>query len=226
MNAALEMVPGYGALPVVPPKYVPANDNDSYGAGLRGAAAVAREELASISDVKIGGKPTEHRTLYAWTGEGANTAVFFRSGQNTGAADGDNITLTTFAPLEQLLDPSTTSAPSALPMRLVILESPYAGNVEQNVEYARRCVRDSLMRGEAPIASHLLYTQPGILDDDVPAERAQGIDAGLAWRRVADASVVYVDFGISRGMQYGIEAAQKAGRPVEYRRLRDAGRVG
>jgi len=104
-------------------------------------------------------------------------------------------------------------------MRLVIVESPYAGDVERNVEYARRCVRDSLLRGEAPIASHLLYTQPGILDDDVAAERQHGIDAGLAWRAVAHASVVYTDLGISKGMEYGIAAAKAAGLPVEYRSL-------
>ena len=104
-------------------------------------------------------------------------------------------------------------------MKLVIVESPYAGDVEKNVEYARRCVRDSLLRGEAPIASHLLYTQPGILDDDIPAERQHGIDAGLAWRAVAQASVVYVDLGVSRGMEYGIAAAKDAGVPVEFRRL-------
>lgn len=103
--------------------------------------------------------------------------------------------------------------------RLVIIESPYAGNVEANTEYARKCVRDSLLRGEAPIASHLLYTQPGILDDDIPADRQAGIDAGLAWRMVADATVVYTDLGISKGMQYGIEAAKKAGITVEYRVL-------
>ena len=50
-------------------------------------------------------------------------------------------------------------------MKLVIIESPYAGDIEKNVAYARDCVRDSLMRGEAPYASHLLYTQPNILDD-------------------------------------------------------------
>lgn len=104
-------------------------------------------------------------------------------------------------------------------MRLVILESPYAGDVEKNVAYARRCVRDALLRGEAPIASHLLYTQPGILDDAVSSERQHGIDAGLAWRRVADASVVYCDLGISTGMEYGIAAAQEAGIPVEYRSI-------
>lgn len=104
-------------------------------------------------------------------------------------------------------------------MRLVILESPYAGDIERNVAYARRCVRDSLLKGESPVASHLLYTQPGILDDGVPAERQHGIDAGLAWRAVAQASVVYVDLGISKGMEYGIAAAKEAGLPIEYRSL-------
>lgn len=101
----------------------------------------------------------------------------------------------------------------------VILESPYAGDVEENVKYARSCIRDSLSRGEAPIASHLLYTQPGILDDNVPEERQWGIDAGLAWGKGADKTVVYTDRGISRGMQYGIAAAEKDGRPVEFRSI-------
>lgn len=104
-------------------------------------------------------------------------------------------------------------------MKLVIIESPYAGDVETNVAYARACVRDSLLRGEAPIASHLLYTQPGILDDDILDERQHGIDAGLAWRAVAQGCVVYTDRGISRGMEYGIAAATAAGLPVEYRTL-------
>ena len=105
-------------------------------------------------------------------------------------------------------------------MRLVIIESPYAGDVEANVEYARACVRDSLLRGEAPIASHLLYTQPGVLRDEVPEERRHGIDAGLAWRKVAEASVVYTDRGITSGMKYGIAAAEAAGIAVEYRSLK------
>lgn len=106
-------------------------------------------------------------------------------------------------------------------MRLVIVESPYAGDIERNVEYARECVRDSLARGEAPIASHLLYTQPGILRDEVPAERKWGIDAGLAWREVAEATVVYTDLGISKGMEYGIEAAINSGIDVEYRSIKN-----
>lgn len=108
-------------------------------------------------------------------------------------------------------------------MKLVILESPFAAataeGIQANIEYARACVKDSLLRGEAPIASHLLYTQPGILDDTVPEERKHGIDAGLAWRAVSHGSVVYVDRGVSTGMKYGIEAARSAGRTVEFRSL-------
>jgi hypothetical protein len=104
-------------------------------------------------------------------------------------------------------------------MRLVILESPFAGDEQANIDYARLCVRDSLMRGEAPIASHLLYTQPTILDDSVPKERQHGIDAGLAWVMAADATVVYTDRGISRGMANAIENANRKYRLIEYRSI-------
>jgi hypothetical protein len=80
-------------------------------------------------------------------------------------------------------------------MRRVILESPYNGDTDGNVTYARACVRDSLLCGEAPIASHLLYTQPGVLRDSVAGEREQGIAPGLAWGPVAEAMVVYIDRG-------------------------------
>lgn len=108
-------------------------------------------------------------------------------------------------------------------MELVILESPYAGDVGRNIEYGRAALRDSLLRGEAPIASHLLYTQPGVLNDDVPSERQHGIDAGLAWRHVSSKTVVYEDYGVSKGMQYGIEAAKAAGKSVEFRKILDTG---
>ena len=104
-------------------------------------------------------------------------------------------------------------------MRRVIVESPYAGDVEQNTEYARKCMHDCLMRGEAPFASHLLYTQPHVLDDLIPEQRNLGIEAGLAWGVVAEASVVYIDRGITSGMQKGIERANACGRLIEYRRL-------
>jgi hypothetical protein len=104
-------------------------------------------------------------------------------------------------------------------VRLVIIESPYAGDVARNLEYLRAAMRDCLARGEAPYASHALYTQPGVLDDTVPAERTLGIEAGLAWGSLAEATVVYEDLGVSPGMALGIERAALQGRPVEWRRL-------
>lgn len=81
-----------------------------------------------------------------------------------------------------------------------MVESPFAGDVERNVTYARRAMADCLQRGEAPFASHLLYTQPGVLDDNVPEERRLGIEAGYAWARGADAVAFYLDYGWSPGM--------------------------
>jgi len=103
--------------------------------------------------------------------------------------------------------------------RIVILESPYAGDIERNLAYARAALRDCVLRGEVPLASHLLYTQPGVLRDEVPEERALGISLGLELRRVAEATVVYTDRGISEGMRLGIADAEAHGRPVEFRRL-------
>lgn len=82
--------------------------------------------------------------------------------------------------------------------RLVIVESPYAGDIEENLRYLRAAMRDCLLRGEAPFASHGLYTQPGVLRDEIPEEREHGITAGFAWRRVSCATVVYTDLGISK----------------------------
>lgn len=132
-------------------------------------------------------------------------------------------------------------------MRLVIIESPYAGGeqphpedvivdawgdvfipgggfgrdrdlreaiIDRNTKYARRALLDSLERGEAPYASHLLYTQ--VLDDSTPEQRQHGLEAGWAWQSSADAIVVYTDFGVSDGMQAAIDMAQI---PVEYRSI-------
>ena len=114
------------------------------------------------------------------------------------------------------------------PKRLVILESPYAPvtyaaipySVADNIEYARRCIRDSLFRGEAPIASHLLYTQESILDDDVPEQRKLGIDSGHAWIERADGMVVYLDHGLTPGMEKGITVASLHKIPIEFRKLK------
>ncbi len=102
-------------------------------------------------------------------------------------------------------------------MKRVIIESPYAGDIDNNVSYARLCLKDSLMRGEAPIASHLLHTQ--VLDDTIKEEREMGIKAGLEWLRVAELMAVYVDLGISKGMKSAINEALIKGVQIEYRNI-------
>lgn len=104
-------------------------------------------------------------------------------------------------------------------MRRVVLESPFAGNVELNLKYCRAAMRDCLMRGETPFASHALHTQPGVLDDTNPEERKLGMEAGQAWYSWAVACVVYQDLGISPGMKAGIEKASKLAMSIEYRSL-------
>ena len=106
-------------------------------------------------------------------------------------------------------------------MKRIILESPYAGNIKKNVQYARECIKHSLLLGESPIASHLLYTQEGILDDSIPEERDLGIHAGLAWKEVADAQVFYIDYGKSQGMLYALEFAKEHNIPFEFRTIYD-----
>src|SRR5215467_9447858 len=82
--------------------------------------------------------------------------------------------------------------------KLVVIESPYRGEVERNKAYLKLCMLDSIMRGEAPSASHKLYTD--VLDDDDPEERKLGIELGFVWLRAADLVAFYTDFGYSTGM--------------------------
>lgn len=123
-----------------------------------------------------------------------------------------------------------------MPRRLVIIESPYRGHGEsegeiaartrQHVDYARLCVRDSVLRGEAPIASHLLYTQPTILNDNVPEERTLGIECGLEWLRVAGFSAFYTDYGWSGGMLNALHNYNlKHNHPFKLRSLKGRGAV-
>lgn len=110
------------------------------------------------------------------------------------------------------------------PFRLrVIIESPLGASsraeIEENKWYARLCVRNSLLRNESPFASHLLYEHQEIMDDLNPEERELGITAGLEWVELADMTAVYEDFGITVGMERGIELAKFIGLKIDYRKI-------
>ena len=99
------------------------------------------------------------------------------------------------------------------------MKATIAGDVDTNIKFARACMRDSLSRGEAPFAMHLLYTQEGILRDEIPEERKWGMEAGFAWGIHACKTVVYTNLGITKGMELGIQRAKEEGREIEFREL-------
>ncbi len=109
-------------------------------------------------------------------------------------------------------------------MRRVILETPFKGkdwtDTDENIRFARLCGHDSIAcHNEAWFASHLLYTQEGVLNDRIPEERNLGIEGGFAWKEIADLTVVYINRGISRGMHFGVRKSIVLKQPVEYRVL-------
>lgn len=99
----------------------------------------------------------------------------------------------------------------------VTIESPYAGDVDRNMIYLHRAMRDSCANGEAPLASHMLYTQ--FLDDSNAEERTVGIDCGLAWATHAEKMIFYTDYGISNGMHLALLFAKTNGIPTEDRQI-------
>jgi len=89
----------------------------------------------------------------------------------------------------------------------VVIESPYSGDTKKNLAYLNLCMLDSIRRGEAPIASHKLYTD--ILNDDDPEERALGINLGFAWLKAADLVAFYSNLGFSPGMSLSLDRLKK-----------------
>lgn len=112
-------------------------------------------------------------------------------------------------------------------MTRIVIESPYAGDTENNVAFARAVCRWAVQRGYAPYASHLFFTQPGILDDNVLTERQTGIEAGLAWADAAEEAWMCLPVGDhlpSSGMQQAYERHRRAGRRVRLIRFEWDGR--
>ena len=99
----------------------------------------------------------------------------------------------------------------------VLLLSPYAGNIAKHERYLRRAIRDSVLRNEAPYASHRMYCDA--LKDRNTVERQWGFECEDAWYRFAQSVVVYEDYGISPGMRETIMKCLALNLPVERRHI-------
>ena len=93
-------------------------------------------------------------------------------------------------------------------MKLIFVASPYAGDVEKNIEYAKEACRYVLNEGNAFFCPHLLY--PQILDDDNLEERKLGINMGKEFLNKCDELWVFGN-RISNGMFEEIEFARSKG---------------
>ena len=96
---------------------------------------------------------------------------------------------------------------------IVYVCSPFSGDVQTNIENARKYSRFAVDRGTLPITPHLLY--PQFLNDDDPKERELGTFFGLVL--LPKCREVWV-FGtrISAGMSREIRKARMIGIPIRY----------
>lgn len=95
--------------------------------------------------------------------------------------------------------------------KLVYIASPYAGDVEGNVEFAKAACRYAAAKGYTPVAVHLMY--PRFLDDRVPKEREAGLKMG---RRVLAAceEIWLCGERMSAGMKAEEAEAKRLGLPI------------
>jgi hypothetical protein len=96
---------------------------------------------------------------------------------------------------------------------MIYVCSPYRGDIEANVAFAKRCCLEVIRAGETPFAPHLFFTQ--FLDDDIPDERELGIKCGLNILTLCSAIWVFSD-KITEGMQAEIDYAKQHGVDVRY----------
>lgn len=82
---------------------------------------------------------------------------------------------------------------------IVFIESPYAGDIQRNAEYARRAMLHVIGCGCTPIAAHLLY--PQVLNDAEPSHRELALVMCKEIREKCDEVWFFVDYGWSDGMK-------------------------
>ena len=97
---------------------------------------------------------------------------------------------------------------------VVYIASPYAGDIEKNLTFAKAAARFAIARGKAPYIPHL--TLPAVLNDEDPRERALGIELNCETLSRCDALWVFRRNGISAGMAAEIAYAGKCGIETEY----------
>ena len=95
--------------------------------------------------------------------------------------------------------------------KLVYIASPYAGDVENNMAFARAACRYAIEQGCTPVAVHLLY--PQLLNDSISEERELGIRLGIRVLKACE-ELWLCGERISTGMRTEYQEAKALGIPV------------
>lgn len=96
---------------------------------------------------------------------------------------------------------------------IVYICSPFTGDIERNVDNARRYCAFAVRQGTIPIAPHLLF--PQFLDDSDPEDRKLGL---LFGKILLDRCEAVWRFGgtVSTGMVAELERAKRRGIPIKH----------
>lgn len=96
---------------------------------------------------------------------------------------------------------------------IVYICSPFAGDIQRNIESARRYSRFAIVMGCIPIAPHLLF--PQFLDDSDPEERKLGLFFGNVLMSKCAEVWVFGNY-ISSGMRSEINLAEQKNYCIRY----------
>jgi len=98
-------------------------------------------------------------------------------------------------------------------MKLIIICSPYSGNILQNTYKAQEYCKYVYRQGHTPFAPHLFF--PRFLNEHNRKEREAGINLGIEILKRADELWIFGDT-VTEGMKQEIEAAKKNNKTIKY----------
>jgi hypothetical protein len=98
--------------------------------------------------------------------------------------------------------------------KIVYVCSPLRGNIEANIEKAKKYCRFVQKAGHIPIAPHLYFTT--FMDDNIPEDRKDGMEMGMRLLETVCHELWVFGDTISEGMKDEIKRATEIGIKVCY----------
>lgn len=104
--------------------------------------------------------------------------------------------------------------------KLVYVCSAYSGDVERNIQRARKYCRFAVEQGAVPVAPHLLL--PQFMEERTERELAMRLDLELL-ARCDEIWVFRTEAGMSAGMRLELDMAEELGTTICFFDLKEAG---